>query len=56
MRLLQIHLDGFGQFNHGLSVKLDPSRVNLIVGKNEAGKSTLMNAVAGILFGSATST
>src|SRR5262245_16881419 len=51
MRLLQIKLDGFGQFNHGLSVKLEPSRLNLIVGRNEAGKSTLLNATAGILFG-----
>jgi uncharacterized protein YhaN len=51
MRLLQIKLDGFGQFNHGLSVKLEPSSLNLIVGRNEAGKSTLLNATAGILFG-----
>jgi uncharacterized protein YhaN len=51
MKLLQIKLDGFGQFNHGLSVKLEPAKLNLIVGRNEAGKSTLMNATAGILFG-----
>ena len=51
MRLLQIKLDGFGQFNHGLSIKLEPSKLNLIVGRNEAGKSTLLNATSGILFG-----
>jgi uncharacterized protein YhaN len=51
MRLLQIQLDGFGQFNKGLSVRLDPARVNLVVGRNEAGKSTLMSAISGILFG-----
>jgi DNA repair exonuclease SbcCD ATPase subunit len=51
MRLLRIKLDGFGQFNHGLSVKLEPARLNLIVGRNEAGESTLLNATAGILFG-----
>jgi uncharacterized protein YhaN len=51
MKLLQIKLDGFGQFNHGLSIKLEPSKLNLIVGRNEAGKSTLLNATSGILFG-----
>jgi DNA repair exonuclease SbcCD ATPase subunit len=51
MRLLRIQLDGFGQFNQGLTVNLDPSRINLVVGRNEAGKSTLLNAISGILFG-----
>ena len=51
MRLLQIQLDGFGQFNRGLTVNFDPTQINLVMGRNEAGKSTLLNAIAGILFG-----
>ena len=51
MKLLRVKLHGFGQFNEGLDVSLDPANLTLVVGRNEAGKSTLMNAIFGILFG-----
>ncbi len=51
MKLLRVRLFGFGQFNHGLNVTFAPDRLNLVVGRNEAGKSTLLNAISGVLFG-----
>lgn len=51
MRLLNVRLHGFGQFNRGLDVSFAPDRLNVVVGRNEAGKSTLLNAVGGVLFG-----
>ena len=49
MILREIHIDGFGvhrDLRHGLSPNL-----NLIVGPNEAGKSTLHAFVRGLLYG-----
>ncbi len=51
MRIEKISLQGFGAFNHGLEVDLGDSRLSLVVGRNETGKSTLLNAAFGILFG-----
>ncbi len=51
MRLTNVRLHGFGQFNRGLEVTFAPDRLNVVVGRNEAGKSTLLNAIGGILFG-----
>lgn len=51
MKLLRVRLHGFGAFNKGLDVTFAPDQLNLVVGRNEAGKSTLMNSIFGILFG-----
>ena len=51
MKLLRIRLHGFGAFNKGLDVTFSPDQLNLVVGRNEAGKSTLMNSIFGVLFG-----
>ena len=51
MKLLKVRLQGFGQFNEGLDVALNPDGLTVVVGRNEAGKSTLLNAVVGVLFG-----
>src|SRR5436853_6671144 len=51
MKLKRVQLHGFGAFNKGLEVKFAPDSLNLVVGKNEAGKSTLLNSMLGILFG-----
>jgi DNA repair exonuclease SbcCD ATPase subunit len=51
MRLRRVKLHGFGQFNRGLDVVFAPDRLNVVVGRNEAGKSTLLNAIGGVLFG-----
>ena len=51
MRLLNVRLHGFGQFNKGLDVSFSPQGLTVVLGRNEAGKSTLLNAIVGVLFG-----
>lgn len=49
MQLLELQIRGFGKFQD-LSLKLAPG-INLIYGKNEAGKSTLHTFLRAMLFG-----
>lgn len=49
MRLLDLHIDGFGKF-HDRSVKFEDG-LNIVYGKNEAGKSTLHTFIRCMLFG-----
>lgn len=49
MRLLNLHIDGFGKF-HDRSVEFDDG-LNIVYGKNEAGKSTLHTFIRCMLFG-----
>lgn len=49
MRLLELHIDGFGKF-HDRTISFN-SGINIIYGKNEAGKSTLHTFIRGMLFG-----
>ena len=49
MRLLDLHINGFGKF-HGYSLEFAPG-VNIIYGRNEAGKSTLHKFLGAMLFG-----
>ena len=49
MRILELHIDGFGKF-HDLSVSFDKD-LNVVYGKNEAGKSTLHTFIRCMLFG-----
>ena len=49
MRLLELHIDGFGKF-HDRTISFDDG-INIIYGKNEAGKSTLHTFIRGMLFG-----
>lgn len=49
MRILDLHIDGFGKF-HDLSVSFDKD-LNVVYGKNEAGKSTLHTFIRCMLFG-----
>lgn len=49
MRLLDLYIDGFGKF-HDRSVTFEPG-LNIIYGKNEAGKSTLHHFIRCMLFG-----
>jgi DNA repair exonuclease SbcCD ATPase subunit len=51
MRLLRLHLNGFGTFHRGVDVRFAPDRLNVVVGRNEAGKSTLLAGIAGTFFG-----
>ena len=49
MRLLELHIDGFGKF-HDRTISFNDG-INIIYGKNEAGKSTLHTFIRGMLFG-----
>lgn len=49
MRILDLHIDGFGKF-HDLSVSFDQD-LNVVYGKNEAGKSTLHTFIRCMLLG-----
>ncbi|MEE9394804.1 MAG: AAA family ATPase [Planctomycetota bacterium] len=51
MRIEKIKLAGFGSFAKGIEVDFAQDRLALIIGRNEAGKSTLMSAVFGVIFG-----
>lgn len=49
MRLLELHLTHFGKF-HDKTIRLQPG-INIIEGKNEAGKSTMHTFICAMLFG-----
>ncbi len=49
MRILELHLTDFGKF-HDKVVKLQPG-MNIIQGRNEAGKSTIHSFIYAMLFG-----
>ena len=49
MRLSRIRIDGFGALQ-GMDLRFGPA-MNLVVGPNEAGKSTLQEAIVTGLFG-----
>lgn len=49
MKLIDLHIDGFGKF-HDFSISFE-NGLNLIYGKNEAGKSTIHTFIRSILFG-----
>lgn len=49
MKLLELHIDGFGKF-HDRTISFEDG-LNVIYGKNEAGKSTLHTFIRGMLFG-----
>lgn len=49
MRILDLYIDGFGKF-HNREISFE-NGLNIIYGKNEAGKSTLHTFIRGMLFG-----
>ncbi|MBI4384644.1 MAG: AAA family ATPase [Nitrospinae bacterium] len=50
MRILEIHIDGFGALGGRSFKNLQPG-INLLYGPNEAGKTTLLEFIRRILFG-----
>ncbi len=51
MRIERLKINGFGSFNRGIEIDFSNDRLSLVIGRNEAGKSTIMSAIFGILFG-----
>ena len=49
MKILSLHIEGFGKF-HDLDISFKEG-LNVVYGKNEAGKSTLHTFIRGMLFG-----
>lgn len=49
MRFLDLYISGFGKF-HNTSVSFEDG-INVVYGKNEAGKSTIHTFIRGMLFG-----
>ncbi len=53
MKLLSLEVEGFGLFSKRRTFSFAEDGLNVVFGPNESGKSTLMNAIVGIIFGSA---
>jgi DNA repair exonuclease SbcCD ATPase subunit len=51
LRVDRIELEGFGCFNERLGVDLPEGNACLFIGPNEAGKSTLAEAIVSVIFG-----
>lgn len=49
MKILDLYINGFGKF-HGQNISFQDG-LNIVYGKNEAGKSTIHTFIRGILFG-----
>lgn len=49
MKILSLHIDGFGKL-HDRDISFEDG-INVVYGKNEAGKSTLHTFIKGMLFG-----
>ena len=49
MQILSLHIEGFGKV-HDLDISFKDG-LNVVYGKNEAGKSTLHTFIRGMLFG-----
>ncbi len=50
MKIIELNIYGYGQFNHR-NFTLKSPLLQVIYGKNEAGKSTIMSFIQSILFG-----
>ena len=50
MRIAQLHLMAYGPFR-GLDLDLSAPGIHVVFGRNEAGKSTTLRAITGLLFG-----
>jgi len=51
MRIERLTVRGFGLFNRGITVDFGTTPVAVIVGDNETGKSTMMEAIVATMFG-----
>lgn len=51
MKIKEVTLEGFGVFAKRFVAKLKEEKLNVILGPNESGKSTLLRGITAILFG-----
>ncbi len=51
MKIKEITLEGFGVFTKRFRAKFEEDKLNVILGPNESGKSTLLRGITAILFG-----
>jgi len=51
MRIERIVLGGFGLFNRGITVEFGDAPFAVVLGDNESGKSTIMEAIVATVFG-----
>ena len=51
MKIRRLTLYGFGTFNTGRELTFSEDQVNVVTGGNEAGKTTLVSAIYGTIFG-----
>ncbi len=50
MKIKKIRLNGFGIFSDAYDLKLD-EKINIFIGPNESGKSTLIKGILAVIFG-----
>jgi uncharacterized protein YhaN len=51
MRIERVKIDGFGLFNRGVAVDFGDAPIAVVVGDNESGKTTMMEAIVATIFG-----
>lgn len=51
MKINNLTISGFGKFNKAFTVDFSKNDIQVIVGKNEAGKSTILQAILATIFG-----
>ncbi|MDD5066383.1 MAG: AAA family ATPase [bacterium] len=51
MKITHLKLEGFGLFNEPVDIELSGEKINVIIGNNETGKTTLMRGLIATLFG-----
>lgn len=51
MRITRIKIEGFGLFHQPLQIDFSDEKVNIVIGNNETGKTTLLQGIMATLFG-----
>ncbi len=51
MRIERIKINGFGLFSRGITVEFGDAPIAVVVGDNESGKTTMMEAIVATIFG-----
>ena len=51
MRIERIKIDAFGLFSRGVTVEFGDAPIAVVLGDNESGKTTMMEAMVATIFG-----